>query len=144
MKHDLQARLEWSGPIKLGLDMDDTVTDAPRWFAARLRDLRSRGGRVWIISSRSDLPEVRAFTATQLRNWEIEVDGIILQPQDPAPDAPADLDWFSRSLWFKVSACRELGIDLMVDDSLSVEALFQRHGGRTMFVRYQTSDEGAP
>lgn len=111
----------------LGLDMDDTVTADPHWFAAMAKILRANGGKVWIISSRSDLPIVRTYTQDQLDDWGLEVDGVILQPETPSADAPKELDWFSRTLWFKVCACRDHRVNLMVDDSDLVISLIKRY-----------------
>lgn len=112
--------------VRLGLDIDGTITADPAFFAGLCRRVL-RGGEVHVVSSRS--PEARVETAAELAALGIGYS--VLHLVDPVSVAQArcphkGLDWFRRHQWLKVEYALGRGITHFVDDDPRVIALFAR------------------
>ena len=89
----------------LGLDMDGVITKSPEFFAFLSKQWCQKGGRVHIVSSRSNRPDVIEATKEELRSYGISYDYVYLLPsieaaQDRCPEN--SLDWYQKYLWQKV------------------------------------------
>lgn len=110
---------------QIGLDIDDTITAAPRLFAEISAQCRKHGGRVHIVTSRSVVG--RRETIEELRDYGIAFDAIhfIGDMSRANTDCPhMELDWFQRYLWQKVSYAMLNGLRHFVDDDPKVLSLF--------------------
>ncbi len=117
--------------MRLGLDIDGTITADPAFFGSRASAVLKAGGEVHIVSSRS--PESRLETAAELRDLGINYSALYLLPpisaaQDMCPHA--NLDWFQRHVWLKVAYALEHDLACFVDDDPKVLALFGRFAPR--------------
>ena len=123
------ARLT-SKRIVLGLDVDDTITAAPEFFALLTKAVRQAGGRVCIVTRRGNLPEVVEATRVELEDYGIEFDEINCIPdkKDEYISCPhEDLDWYEKYLWQKVAICEARNVDVLFDDDPKVVRLFERY-----------------
>ena len=64
----------------LGLDMDGVITASPDFFAFLSSQWRNNGGRVHIVSSRSDRPDVIQACREELSSFWISYDYLLLLP----------------------------------------------------------------
>ena len=90
--------------MNLGLDIDGTITACPRFFALLSKAGRERGGKVYVITSRTPGPETEKATREELERPRIEYDGLFF-PEDfetAGERCPhGDLDWYGKYLWQK-------------------------------------------
>ena len=88
--------------LKIGIDMDGTITELPEFFALLARALRAAGHQVHIVSFRDpkDLDKSRA----EVQQLGVEFDDIH-HPRDDE-DIPQ----------FKARMARELKLDMLFDD----------------------------
>lgn len=124
--------------MNIALDIDDTITRAPLFFSTLARAVRSAGGRVHILSSRTASPGVLAISAKELRDWGIEFDTIYLLPgsAEAATRCPhADLDWYQKYIWQKVDYCLTHNVAIHFDDELKVIELFRRYAPQIVVFR---------
>lgn len=124
------------------IDVDNTITWAPGFFAWLSQALRRDGHRVRIVTARGLLPGEPEFTQKQLRDFGLVWDSLVLS--EPVPDIdprelpegfPADLIY----LWPKLRAAIQHEPDLLFDDSENVSALFARHLPRVKVLRPQSA-----
>lgn len=113
--------------MKIALDIDDTITALPELFAEITRSGSVR--KVLVISSRTNLPEVRESTLRELAAYGIQLDELILiesyeRAQAKCPHG--ELDWHQKYLWQKVDICIQQDIDIVFEDDPKVLALFER------------------
>lgn len=116
--------------IVLGLDVDDTITAAPEFFALLTKAVRRAGGRVCIVTSRGNSPEVVEATRAELEGYGIEFDEIDIIPdkEEEFIDCPHDdLDWYQRYLWQKVAICEARNVDVLFEDDPKVVRLFAKY-----------------
>lgn len=94
----------WTSIVTLGLDIDDTITRHPAFFALVSASFIAAGHRVVIITMRTDRAGAEAELARHGIQWtELHV-------------FPEDLHW--SKLWpWKGDVCRERGVDVFFDDS---------------------------
>lgn len=114
--------------VKIGLDIDDTISSNPAYYSELCKKTYLEGGRVIIISSRSDLEEVRSTTTKQLRDWSIYYDQLYLfRPFEEVEHLCPhnELDWYGKYLWQKVYHCINENIDRYYDDEDKVIELFK-------------------
>lgn len=64
--------------MRLGLDIDGTITADPVFFGERASAVIKNGGQVHVVSSRS--PEARVETVTELRELGISYSTLDLLP----------------------------------------------------------------
>lgn len=115
--------------MHLGLDIDDTITAAPQFFARLSRLWRADGREVYIISTRTDSLAARSETVRELHSYGVEFDGLYLLPsaeQAKAACPHPTLDWYQRYLWQKVALAQQLGVTVFFDDDEKVIMLFRQ------------------
>ena len=115
--------------IKLGLDIDDTITACQGLFSVMTEAVKQKGGQVHIISSRTDDPKVRRITEDELVDLGIRYDVLYLLPHssEAMKTCPhKELDWYEKFIWQKVDYCKREKITIFFDDEKKVINLFQR------------------
>ncbi len=113
----------------LALDIDDTITAMPEFFSLVTHAVKDRGGKVFIVSTRHDVEEVRGETEEMLAEHGIAYDGLhLIADMDRAQEIcpHEDLDEYQRWVWQKVDYCVRMGVDVCFDDDEEVVALFTR------------------
>lgn len=116
--------------IKLGLDIDNTITEHPEFFSLLSGSVRDNGGKVFIVSSRTDDVEVMEGTRGDLRELGINYDEVYLLPnmRTALRSCPhPELNDSQKYNWQKVAYCLEKGIDVFFDDDDQVIYLFTRY-----------------
>ncbi len=112
--------------MKIGLDIDGTITGDPTLFASICRGVLQEGA-VHIVSSRS--PEARGETVAELAELGISYSALHLLPPISAAQSlcpHSGLDWYQRHQWLKVNYALANGLTHFVDDERKVLALFDR------------------
>lgn len=97
-----------AGKLVVALDIDDTISRHPAFFAFLSNALVGAGHKVLIITFRIDRPSAEA----DLRSWGIAYDELLTPSADPDSDDGTD-EWKGR-------LCEELGVDVLFDDSPEV------------------------
>lgn len=92
--------------MRIGLDLDDTITALPEWFSVVTKALVAAGHEVHVITYRS--PGTEAEVQVELAELGIEYTGLHLPTAGELPPA-----WKSR-------VAGELELDLMIEDSPEV------------------------
>lgn len=90
--------------LRLGLDIDGTITADPNLFAEVTTHCRDHGGQVHIVTSRSEAG--RKETIEELRGYGVTSDHVhFIGEMSLANDdcLHKELDWFQRYLWQKVA-----------------------------------------
>lgn len=113
----------------IGLDIDDTITADSEYFVALSNLIYAQGGKVVIISSRMDIPEIRSETKIELASYGIRYDALYLfKSMDDMPECPhEELDWQDQYLWQKVAFARSTGVSVHYDDDDRVLDLFRKY-----------------
>jgi hypothetical protein len=114
--------------FSLGLDIDGVITTSPDYFAFLSSQWRNNGGRVHIVSSPSDRPDVIQATREELSLFGITYDYLYLLPSIEAAQVRCpqnNLDWYQKYLWQKVAYCLENNIEYFYDDDTKVIELFK-------------------
>ncbi len=111
--------------LRLGLDIDGTITADPKLFAEICTHCRESGGQVHIVTARSEAG--RAETVKEMRDYGLAFDklhfiGEFSRANEVCPHT--ELDWFKRYLWQKVEYARQVGLMHFVDDDPKVLSLF--------------------
>lgn len=94
--------------MKVALDIDDTITRHPAFFAFLSRALLDAGHEVVIITFR----ENRETTAADVAGWGIAYSQLITSTLDACFEHGVD-EW-------KGAVCRQQGIDLFFEDNAQV------------------------
>ena len=111
--------------MRLGLDIDGTITLDPEFFASIAVHVKQSGGEVHVVTSRSEVS--REPTIDELRGYRIPFDAIyFLADMSHANDVcpHKSLDWFQRYLWQKVAYAIQHRLTNFVDDDPKVLPLF--------------------
>ncbi len=114
--------------MRLGLDIDGTITADPVLFGERASTVIKNGGEVYVVTSRS--PEARVETMTELRELGISYSTLHLLPRISAAQwlcPHRELDWYQRHMWLKVAYALEYRLECFVDDDPKVLELFYRY-----------------
>ena len=114
--------------MRLGLDIDGTITADPVFFGERAATVIKNGGEVHVVPSRS--AEARVETVTELRELGIRYSTLHLLPHISAAQQlcpHVELDWYQRHMWLKVAYALEHRLECFVDDDPKVLALFYRY-----------------
>ena len=114
--------------MRLGLDIDGTITADPVFFGESASAVIKNGGQVHVVSSRSS--EARVETVTELRELGISYSTLHLLPHISAAQwlcPHRELDWYQRHAWLKVAYALEYRLECFVDDDPKVLALFDRY-----------------
>lgn len=94
----------------IALDIDDTITRHPPFFALLTQGLTQAGHRVLIITFRDD-PEV---ATEDLRQWGIVYHELICWSMDQCDLGDVDA--------WKATVCRKYGVDVLFEDDPDVLA----------------------
>ena len=94
--------------LVVALDIDETITRHPSFFAFLSHALTAAGHRVLVITFRID----RAAAEADLRSWGIAYDDLFTPSVDPDSDDGTD-EWKGR-------LCEEHRVDVLFDDSPEV------------------------
>ena len=111
--------------LRLGLDIDETITAAPELFAEITRTCRLNGGHVHIVTSRSAFG--RNETVDELCEYGVQFDALFFLPEMSRANSDCphkELDWFQRYLWQKVAYAKQNALMHFVDDDPKVISLF--------------------
>jgi uncharacterized HAD superfamily protein len=90
--------------LRYGIDIDGTITQAPRHFKNLIDALIEDGDYIIIITARDE--SMREETEETLKTLNINYHDILMMP----------LDWGGTIPEFKVKAVRESGVQLMFDN----------------------------
>ncbi|MBI4348102.1 MAG: hypothetical protein HY553_14690 [Elusimicrobia bacterium] len=133
--------------MTIQIDIDDTITWAPAFFAWLSRALKRDGHRVRIVTARGrHLGEPEA-TAAELRKFGLVWDDLVLSepvPEIDLADLPEDFPEGLIHLWPKCRATMAEPPDLVFDDSLEVNALLARYLPRVKILRPMNTWVSAP
>lgn len=92
----------------IALDIEDTITRRPEFFATITKALRNDGHRIIIITFRLD----RAATTDDLERWAIHYDELVTCSLDEHLEHDLEA-WKGR-------VCRERGVDIFFEDNPAV------------------------
>lgn len=112
------------------IDIDQTITAAPEFFAWLSQALRRDGHRVLIVTSRTTSPEPLRLTAEELRAFGVVYDKLLLSPAVDDLDPrrlPPGLHSAHRIFVFKLIAAQDYGTEILFDDCSITSDLFRRH-----------------
>ena len=115
--------------INIGLDMDNTITEQPEFFSFLSKCVKEYGGKVHVISSRTDDEEVLEATRKDLEELGILYDDIFLLPDISTALTRCphkELNGSQMYNWQKVAYCKENDINVYFDDDDQVIYLFTR------------------
>jgi hypothetical protein len=114
--------------MNISIDIDGTITVVPALFAMLSSAVRASGGKVIVVTSRSNAPEVWDKTRRELKEYGIESDELVIIPDgtDRIPCPHMGLDWYQQYLWQKVAVCVERNVDVVFEDDEKVVDLFKR------------------
>lgn len=124
--------------IALALDIDDTITARPEFFSFLTHAVRERGGRIFIVSTRHDVKEVRGETEALLASLGIVYDELyLIADMDVAQSIcpHEDLDEYQRWVWQKVDYCLRNSVNVYFDDDEIVAQLFRRFAPDVQFFK---------
>ena len=115
--------------MKIGLDIDETISTNPEFYSELSRDTYKDGGSIVIISSRSENQEVRDITMAELLKWGIGYDKLYLfKPLENIEHlCPYDLKPHQKYLWQKAYYCIDENVDCYYDDDDNVIELFKAY-----------------
>ncbi|MBI2953374.1 MAG: hypothetical protein HYY30_03605 [Chloroflexi bacterium] len=91
-------------PLRFGIDIDGTISQAPRHFKRLIDALLERGNEVYIVTGRFE--DTRRMTKDLLDSLSIRYTQVIMRP----------VDWPSTVPDYKVQVMQEKDIHLMIDD----------------------------
>ena len=90
--------------MRIAIDVDDTITSAPGFFAVLSGAFRAAGHVVYVVTQRTD----RSQTETELKALGIAYDELVTQEASQA-SGTTFFDW-------KAETCRRLQIDILFED----------------------------
>ena len=117
--------------MNIALDIDSTITRTPGFFSMLSRSVRQAGGKVYIVTSRSNADGVEVQTRKELASYAIEFDNLVIiadsggQKQITCPHE--NLDWYQKYLWQKVKVCLDYNVRIVFEDDPKVISLFEEH-----------------
>ena len=115
--------------MNISLDVDGTISRLPKLFAVLSHAVRASGGKIIVVTSRSNTPEVWDTTRRELRSYGVEYDELFVIPDgtDRIPCPHASLDWYQQYLWQKVHVCLVREVDAVFEDDPKVINLFKAY-----------------
>ncbi len=116
----------------VGLDFDGTITVAGEFFRMLTAAVYREGGKVIVVSARSDTRPARKETEAVLREMGILYSKLILLPEGERMLGvpPSELGYLERFLWQKVHICLAENVSVFFDDDDVVVDLFCRYAPR--------------
>lgn len=114
--------------LRVGLDVDNTITAYPEFFSLLSRAVKGSGGHVFVVTSRTRTPETIEATKEELNDLGIVYDHLyILHDQKEADRiCPFDLDWYQRFIFQKTVYCKANRVSIYFDDEQKVIDLFRQ------------------
>ena len=103
--------------MNIALDIDGTITRNPGFFSVLSQAVRQAGGKVYIVTSRSNADGVEVQTRKELAAYGIEFDDLVIiadsggQEQIMCPHE--NLDWYQKYLWQKVWVCLDYNVRIV-------------------------------
>jgi len=116
-------------PMNVCLDVDNTITENPKFFSLLSHAVKDSGGRVHIVTSRTRTPKTMDATRKELSEIGIAYDHLFMLHDQAEADRICpfnDLDWYQRFIFQKTVYCRSNHIDVYFDDEEKVIDLFRR------------------
>jgi len=116
--------------MNIALDIDGTITKHPEFFAIVSRSIRASGGKVYVVTSRSNSDGVRVQTQKELKSYGIPFDELFIIPDakpDQRPCPHDELDWYQKYLYQKVTVCLEHEVAIVFEDDQKVIDLFKMY-----------------
>jgi len=116
--------------MNIALDIDGTITKHPEFFAIVSRSIRASGGKVYVVTSRSNSDGVRVQTQKELNSYGIPFDELFIIPDakpDQRPCPHDELDWYQKYLYQKVTVCLEHEVAIVFEDDQKVIDLFKMY-----------------
>lgn len=104
--------------MKLGLDIDGTISAKPTFFAFLARAWAHAGGEVHIISARAETDRTVTLGSLEL-DWGFDriPYTLHLYPLHYNHAEPEELEsHFAKHAAWKAETCKRLGIDILIDD----------------------------
>lgn len=124
--------------LKVGFDIDGTITEDAGFFAQFSRIVKANGGKVFIVSSRTDNEFVLRETKKELKQIGIHFDEIYLLPDFECAKANCihlELDWYQKYIFQKINFCKEKNIQIFFDDEGKVIDLFRRYAPEIIVIK---------
>ncbi len=125
----------------IAIDIDDTITAMPKFFAILSRAVIRDRGKVIIVSSRTKSDEVLQSTEKELKEYGIVHSKLVLIDglDTAAAVCPCqELDWWNKYLWQKVAVCQREGVEVVAEDDEKVIALFRKYAPEIKILRVVT------
>jgi len=122
----------------VAIDIDDTITAKPEFFSILTKAVMREKGKVIIVSSRTNLPEVARDAAKELKEYGIRHSELILIDSVDAAASRCpheELDWWNKYLWQKVDVCQREGVEVIIEDDEQVIALFRKYAPEILVLR---------
>jgi hypothetical protein len=122
------------GQVRLGLDIDGTITSDPPRFAALAKRVVDSGGAVHVVTSRSQLAYKKSLD--EIHGYGLPFSSLHCLPSFDVMQERchhSELDWFLRYLWGKVEVALELRLTHFSDDDPRVEWLFETYAPNIRF-----------
>jgi hypothetical protein len=120
--------------VRLGLDIDGTITTDPPRFAALAKRVVESAGAVYIVTSRSQLAYQESIE--EIRGYGLPFVSLHCLPSIDAMQKRCphgELDWYLRYLWGKVEVAHQLRLTHFSDDDLRVASLFEIYASNIRF-----------
>jgi hypothetical protein len=126
-----------TGPraLRLGLDIDDTITADPAGFARIAERVLAGSGEVHVVTSRS--AQGRKETIAELADYGLRYDKLYFLPPMSMANLVCplpQLDWYSKFLWCKLDYAQARGLECFVDDDDRVGRLFRELAPEIRFL----------
>ncbi len=120
--------------MRLGLDIDGTITSNPPRFAALAQCVVDSGGAVHVVTSRAQLAYQESIE--EIRAYGLPFVSLHCLPsidamQNRCPHG--ELDWYMRYLWGKVEVAHQLRLTHFSDDDPRVASLFETYASNIRF-----------
>jgi uncharacterized protein YhfF len=122
----------------IAIDIDDTITAMPKFFAILSRAVIQEQGKVIIVSSRTNTPEVVRATEKELKEFGLVYSRLVMiegKDTSAATCPHEELDWWNKYLWQKVDVCQREGVEVVIEDDEKVVALFRKYAPEIKVLR---------
>ena len=116
--------------MKIGLDIDGTISRNPEFFAELTRHTYAEGGAVVVITSRLDTGYARIITEGELKGWSIRYDTLYMfEPYEEVEHLcpHGNLDWYRKYVWQKIHHALSESLDIFYEDDAVIIDLFESY-----------------
>jgi len=114
--------------VIISLDIDDTITKNPEWFALLSGNTLFKGGQTIINTSRYETSSSRLETEEQLKSWNICYSELYMYKSYDEVEhlcPHKGLEWSQIYQWQKIHHCKIAGATRHYEDDDEVIELFQ-------------------